>query len=186
MSERSQLQPAAGLSNVQPAGWSGLQLGCSAAAASSLTNLPSAILPAHAAPLPQSLGCPVRELFLLVPAISRWQWHPITVAGAEADPSGTGSLLTLHIKRYGRWTAELLRLLKRPNPLALRVSGTLAPPRHARARCMHAVDRRLVPARWHLASRLWAAVCMNQVTHQMRRMPAGRAALFQSVQRPQL
>lgn len=112
-----------------------LQLSCSAAAASSLTNLSSAILPAHAVPCLQSLGCPVRELFLLVPAISRWQWHPITVAGAEADPSGTGSLLTLHIKRYGRWTVELLRLLKRSKPLALRVSGTLAPSRHAR--CMH-------------------------------------------------
>ena len=71
----------------------------------------------------QSLGCPVRELFLLVPAISRWQWHPITVAGPAPDASGTGSVLTLHIKRYGRWTSELLRLLKRPLPLALRVSG---------------------------------------------------------------
>ncbi|KAI7839460.1 hypothetical protein COHA_006861 [Chlorella ohadii] len=75
----------------------------------------------------KSLGCPVRELFLLVPAISRWQWHPISVAGAQPDASGSGSVLTLHIKRYGRWTAELLRLLKHPRPLALRVSAPEAP-----------------------------------------------------------
>ncbi|PSC74273.1 Superoxide-generating NADPH oxidase heavy chain subunit B [Micractinium conductrix] len=66
-------------------------------------------------------GCPVHELFLLVPSISRWQWHPITVAGTAPDTQGKweglaacarlqagvtcpGSVLTLSIKRYGRWT----------------------------------------------------------------------------------
>lgn len=97
----------------------------SSRAATCLQPPPSRTSPTPAnLPAPQSLGCPVRELFLLVPAISRWQWHPISVAGAQPDASGRGSVLTLHIKRYGRWTAELLRLLKHPRPLALRVSGT--------------------------------------------------------------
>ena len=33
-------------------------------------------------------GCPVHELFMLIPSISRWQWHPITVAGSAPDPDG--------------------------------------------------------------------------------------------------
>lgn len=84
--------------------------------------------------------CPVHELFLLIPSISRWQWHPISVAGVARDAqgkphllsccclqadarhaaplsrssaahthaafkhAGVGSLLTLHIKQYGKWS----------------------------------------------------------------------------------
>lgn len=80
--------------------------------------------------------CPVHELFLLIPSISRWQWHPISVAGVARDVqgkprlpgracralppclaahqplilvcssslAGAGSVLTLHIKQYGKWS----------------------------------------------------------------------------------
>jgi hypothetical protein len=37
---------------------------------------------------PQTCKCPIGELFMLVPSISRWQWHPITVAGTQADSEG--------------------------------------------------------------------------------------------------
>jgi hypothetical protein len=52
-------------------------------------------------------ACPIKELFLLVPSISRWQWHPITVAGTSADKDTGGSVHTLNIKRYGKWTKVL-------------------------------------------------------------------------------
>lgn len=34
-------------------------------------------------------SCPLKEVFLMVPSISRWQWHPISIAGSEPD-SATG------------------------------------------------------------------------------------------------
>lgn len=41
---------------------------------------------------------PLSEVWIMAPSVSRWQWHPFSVA------SGGGPLLTLHIKRYGRFT----------------------------------------------------------------------------------
>ncbi len=41
---------------------------------------------------------PLQEVWLMVPSISRFQWHPFTVAGT-AD-----GVLTLHVKRYGPFT----------------------------------------------------------------------------------
>lgn len=41
---------------------------------------------------------PLSEVWLLVPRLSRWQWHPFSVA------SGGGPNLKLHIKTYGRFT----------------------------------------------------------------------------------
>lgn len=35
----------------------------------------------------------------MVPSISRFQWHPFSVAGGSAD-----GVLTLHVKRYGPFT----------------------------------------------------------------------------------
>lgn len=74
-----------------------------------------------------SLSCPVHELFMLVPAISRWQWHPFTVAGTAPDSTGSGSTLTLHIKRYGKWSKDLMRLLQGPSPVPVRVSAPESP-----------------------------------------------------------
>lgn len=42
---------------------------------------------------------PLQEVWLLVPSISRFQWHPFTVAGGGQD-----GVLTLHVKRYGAFT----------------------------------------------------------------------------------
>lgn len=41
---------------------------------------------------------PLQEAWLLAPSISRWQWHPFTVA------SGGGDTLKFHIKQYGPFT----------------------------------------------------------------------------------
>lgn len=58
--------------------------------------LPS-LLPPHSM---QALALrPLQEVWLMVPSISRFQWHPFTVAGGSAD-----GVLTLHVKRYGPFT----------------------------------------------------------------------------------
>ena len=44
-------------------------------------------------------GCPLQEIYMLFPSISRWQWHPFSTSGASQD--GT---LTFHIKKYGSFT----------------------------------------------------------------------------------
>ncbi|KAL4432588.1 hypothetical protein ABPG77_000525 [Micractinium sp. CCAP 211/92] len=71
-------------------------------------------------------GCPVHELFMLVPSISRWQWHPISVAGAD-ESKGSVTTMTLHIKAYGKWTKELFSRLRRREPLAVRLSAPVGP-----------------------------------------------------------
>ncbi len=44
-------------------------------------------------------------VFLNVPSVSWWQWHPFTVA-AGAEPVGPGGprQLVVHMKKYNRWT----------------------------------------------------------------------------------
>ena len=42
--------------------------------------------------------CPLSDLFINIPSISRWKWHPFTVAAIARDS------VTLHIKRYGNFT----------------------------------------------------------------------------------
>lgn len=49
---------------------------------------------------------PLQEVWLMVPSISRFQWHPFTVAGGSAD-----GVLTLHVKRYGPFTKVSGRVL---------------------------------------------------------------------------
>ena len=46
------------------------------------------------------------DVFLNVPTISRWQWHPFSVANA------VGYSLTLNIKRYGAFTEALMDTLQ--------------------------------------------------------------------------
>lgn len=49
-------------------------------------------------------GCPLERIYLCVPAISRWQWHPFSVL-AQSAQSGT---LAVNIKRYGTFTTQLM------------------------------------------------------------------------------
>ena len=49
---------------------------------------------------------PGQYVFLQVPAISRWQWHPFTVSVC------TDRRLQLHIKTDGNWTSKLRDLVK--------------------------------------------------------------------------
>ncbi|KAI3436428.1 hypothetical protein D9Q98_005845 [Chlorella vulgaris] len=72
-------------------------------------------------------SCPLHELFLLVPSISRWQWHPFSISGTAADKETGGSILTLNIKRYGKWTKDLMERLQQNEPLPVRVSSTGLP-----------------------------------------------------------
>lgn len=60
---------------------------------------------------------PLSEVWLLAPQVSRWQWHPFTVA------SGGGPHLTLHTKRYGRFTRSLLDGLRRRTVTSVRLTG---------------------------------------------------------------
>lgn len=61
--------------------------------------------------------CPLHDIVLLLPSVSRWQWHPFTISHQTADGA-----LTVRIKRYGRWTQQLLHRLKLREPLAVRAS----------------------------------------------------------------
>ncbi|KAK2077293.1 hypothetical protein QBZ16_004927 [Prototheca wickerhamii] len=69
--------------------------------------------------------CPLSgDVHLLIPKLSRWAWHPFTVARATPaqGPSAPG-VLVLHAKAEGPWTRRLLRLAARGGPeaaLALR------------------------------------------------------------------
>ncbi|KAL6785957.1 FRE1F [Auxenochlorella protothecoides x Auxenochlorella symbiontica] len=62
-------------------------------------------------------GCPIHDIALLVPSISRWQWHPFTISHQSAD-----GMLTMRIKKQGAWSRELLARLKRRESLPVRAS----------------------------------------------------------------
>ena len=54
--------------------------------------------------------CPAQDLFLMIPKISRWQWHPFTIASTPNGANGSSGTLTFHSKRFGRWTGVSLLL----------------------------------------------------------------------------
>ncbi|GLC40211.1 hypothetical protein PLESTM_001015500 [Pleodorina starrii] len=64
-------------------------------------------------------------VFLNVPAVSWWQWHPFTLASAPSPSSeGSSHTMQLHIKKYNRWTQRLIsRMSSGSTPVALYVSG---------------------------------------------------------------
>lgn len=66
--------------------------------------------------------CPFAELTLMIPSISRWQWHPFTIAATEDSESG-GQILTVSMKRYGKYTQQLISRLAKRETLAMRVNG---------------------------------------------------------------
>ena len=47
-----------------------------------------------------------QDIFLQIPQIDRFAWHPFTIMQHKRQPDGTG-LLTMQIKRYSDWTKEL-------------------------------------------------------------------------------
>jgi hypothetical protein len=48
--------------------------------------------------------CPVQDLFLMLPTISRWQWHPFSIMGRRDNGDGHTSTLTVAMKKSGIWT----------------------------------------------------------------------------------
>ena len=77
-------------------------------------------------------GCPPQALtwvgsdtvFLNVPAISWWQWHPFSLASSAAPGPDGEKRMVLHIKQYSSWTRRLIsRLATDATPLQLYVSG---------------------------------------------------------------
>lgn len=75
---------------------------------------------------------PLQEVWLMVPSISRFQWHPFTVAGGSAD-----GVVTLHVKRFGPFTKTLLKGLRRRRPTTVRVAGPIG--------CETTADIQLLP-----------------------------------------
>ncbi|KXZ46620.1 hypothetical protein GPECTOR_42g831 [Gonium pectorale] len=67
-------------------------------------------------------------VFLNVPAVSWWRWHPFTVASSSevVGPNGEKRMV-LHIKKYDRWTQRLIsRLSDDTAPVRIYVSGPYA------------------------------------------------------------
>jgi ferric-chelate reductase len=64
-------------------------------------------------------ACPLHDVFLLFPSISRWQWHPFTLAAVEKNSGG--NTLRVHIKHYGKFTGRLFRQLAAKQYLPVRV-----------------------------------------------------------------
>ncbi|KAL6785951.1 FRE1D [Auxenochlorella protothecoides x Auxenochlorella symbiontica] len=62
-------------------------------------------------------GCPLHDIYVLLPSISRWQWHPFTISQQSAD-----GMLTVRIKKYGNWSSRLLNKLKNRESMAIRAS----------------------------------------------------------------
>ncbi|GIL93762.1 hypothetical protein Vretimale_66 [Volvox reticuliferus] len=62
-------------------------------------------------------------VFLNVPEISWWQWHPFTLATSSVA-GGPETKMVLHIKTYNHWTQRLVaHLATNADPLKLYVSG---------------------------------------------------------------
>uniref|UniRef100_A0A7S0URN6 FAD-binding FR-type domain-containing protein n=1 Tax=Polytomella parva TaxID=51329 RepID=A0A7S0URN6_9CHLO len=70
-------------------------------------------------------------IFLYAPEISWWQWHPFTTTSAaipacavEGGPNNDVRVLQLQIKKYDRWTRDLInRLQNSAAPLTISLSG---------------------------------------------------------------
>lgn len=58
----------------------------------------------------------------MVPAISRWEWHPFSIVSQASD----GRLLAT-VKRFGSFTTQLHALLAAPHPVAMRVHCPIEP-----------------------------------------------------------
>ena len=58
--------------------------------------------------------CPLTDMFLMLPSISRWQWHPYSIMGSRDNGDGRTSTLTLAVQNTGDWTQ-----VQRPGHLCL-------------------------------------------------------------------
>jgi predicted ferric reductase len=68
-------------------------------------------------------ACPLQDIFCVFPTISRWQWHPFSLAAVERNAKDGAIHLKLHIKRYGNFTKALFEQLRASRYLPVRVSG---------------------------------------------------------------
>ncbi|GAQ82742.1 Ferric reductase [Klebsormidium nitens] len=70
---------------------------------------------------------PLQDIFVAFPDISRWQYHPFSIAKAETSSAcpmeGSSKEILLSMKRYGKWTSEVIDRLKNGEVLAVRLSG---------------------------------------------------------------
>ena len=53
---------------------------------------------------------PTQFIFINMPSVSRFDWHPISVSDALPSSDGVGQDVTLHLKAYGSWTKVNLDL----------------------------------------------------------------------------
>ncbi len=47
---------------------------------------------------------PTQFLFVNMPSVSRFDWHPISVSDVHPGSDGVSQDVTLHMKAYGSWT----------------------------------------------------------------------------------
>lgn len=49
---------------------------------------------------------PGQWIFINVPDVSKWQWHPFTITSCPSDPN-----VSIHVRQVGDWTKQLGQVL---------------------------------------------------------------------------
>ena len=61
--------------------------------------------------------CPAQFVFLNVPTVSRFAWHPLSIAATYSDNPLTTTAI-VHVKRYGQWSKVLFFASSSPKLLS--------------------------------------------------------------------
>jgi len=86
-------------------------------------------------------------LFMLIPSISKWEWHPLTISSASSRPTNAQQHhndITFHLRVVGNWTTALLHSLQQGyeelNGVGLRMHSQNKHPPHRAAHPLIYID----------------------------------------------
>jgi len=69
--------------------------------------------------IPKFAYNPGQFIYICVPEISYFQWHPFSISSAPSQ----GTSVTLHIRRLGDWTSALMELAHKKSEIAVNLEG---------------------------------------------------------------